>query len=530
MVRRMAKLFSIYITPDITSICEIKKSGKNVNLYNAFHIDTPKGCVDDGSIIDVQTLAAAIRQAIPEKGYKRHKLIFTVSSRRIANKEIVLPYVKNKKKITEIITANIQDYFPMSNIKDYVYEYTVLEIFEEDGAKKYRLSAVAVQKELIDSYHELAAELKLGISSIDYYGNSIFQITKQQLEEGNTLVLQVEKDMTNVSIMAGQAQVFRRSVPFGENTIVEAAAELSRISEEEAYRRLHTKEEDGISLAGEEYKQAVKDIVSSVIRVVDFHVSRNPGTVIESGKIFGEGGSVRGLAEAMERELNIPVVSPRHLENVTIKVKDGFEEDEVMAYLPNLGAIISSLNLKAEEEEKQEGNPLRIYVIMLAGAALVSGALTAVTVMGYREAEEKKEQLERDIASIEDIEQLFTNYEQAMAELNTIKGYYEGTLSRNESLYQLLVDLERIMPRSVGITQLNSQEGAVNITGISAGKEALAAFVMGLKEIKYVSDVKVKDITDAYDEMGAPTSVFNMTFTLQTIGEGGENDEIVGEG
>lgn len=526
----MAKLFSIYITPDITSICEITKNGKNVNLYNAFHIDTPKGCVDDGIIIDVQTLAEAIRQAIPEKGYKRHKLIFTVSSRRIANKEIVLPYVKNKKKITEIITANIQDYFPMSNIKDYVYEYTVLEIFEEDGMKKYRLSAVAVQKELIASYHELAEELKLGINSIDYYGNSVFQITKQQLAEGNTLVLQVEKDMTNVSIMAGQAQIFRRSVPFGENAIVQAAAEQNRMSEEEAYRRLHTGDENGISLAGEEYRQAVKDIVSSVIRVVDFHVSRNPGTVIESGKIFGEGGSIHGLAEAMERELNIPVVSPRHLENVNIRIKDGFEEEEVMAYLPNLGAIIHSLNLKVEAEEKQEVNHLRLYVIMLAGVVLISGALTAVTILEYKEAGERKAQLEKDIAAIEDIEELYLNYTQTMAELNTVKSYYEGTRSRNESLYRLLVDLERIMPQSVGITQLNAQEGDVSITGIAAGKEALAAFVIGLKEIEYVSDVRLKDVTDAYDEMGAPTSVFNMTFTLQNMEEGGDSDEIVGEG
>lgn len=517
----MARILSIYVTPEKTNICEISKSGKNVNLYQTYNAVTPKGCMDDGTIVDVAALADSIRQVLPEKKWNRYKIAFTVSSRRIANKEIILPYIKNKKKITEMITANVQDYFPMSNINDYVYKYTILEVFEENDRKQYRLSVVAVQKELLNSYHELAANLGIGIETIDYYGNSVFQIMKQQMEEGNTLVLQMEKDMTHVSIMTEKAQAFRRTVPFGENVIVQGIAELKNISEEDAYQVLYAGENARVSLTDEDYREVVKDIVSSVIRVVDFHVSRNPEMAIDTAKIFGEGESLAAVSRAIGQELNIPVTSPKHLDGINIKIKDEVNEEIAMVYLPNLGAILSSMDLHILEEEKQGVNHRRVLAMVLIGSGLISLTIVAVTLVNYFDLVEQKKHLQSDIKQIESVEQLFFEFEKTNNELTIIRDYYNSTESRNESLYQFILDLEKVMPESVGITQFNSSDGDVTMTGISRGKEPIAAFVMELKKLEYVSDVRIKDMTDTYDEIGVPTSIFNMTFQLQNIVEGG---------
>lgn len=519
----MAKLFTIYVTSDKTTICEVAKKGKVINLYQTFQIDTPRGCVEEGIIIDAPCLANAVRQALPEKNYQKHKLVFSVSSRRIANKEIAIPFVKNKKTIPEIITANAQDYFPMSNINDYIYDYTILETFEENGKKQYRISAVAVQKELLESYQELAEELKLGLAAIDYYGNSVFQIIKQQVdEEGSTLVLQMEKDVTQVNILTGNAQAFRRTIPFGERAIVQAVAELKQISERDANKMLHQSGRGGSILTGEEYKEVARDVVSSIIRVVDFHVSRNPELVIEKAKLFGTGGSIAGLSELLARELNIQVSVPKKLEGIAIKGADVLMGVDITDYLANLGAAMEPLHLKSDEEEKDSVDKKRIYGLVLGGAAVLSIVMVAVTLIPYFQLKSRKAVLEEEIAKIKDVEQIYMEYQQAVTDLSVVSNYYLMTESRNESLYQMIVDLEQTMPESVGITMLDTKEGTVNLSGIAEGKEAIAAFVIELKKIPYVTNVQVKDITDVYDEAGNPTSTFNMTYELQKVTEEGE--------
>lgn len=512
------KLFTVYITSKRTTICEVAKKGKMINLYQTFRTDTPKGCVEDGIIIDVPTLAEAIKKALPEKNYQRHKIIFSVSSRRIANKEIAIPYVKNKKTISEIIAAGAQDYFPMSNINDYVYDYTILETFEENEKKQYRISAVAVQKELLASYQELAKELKLGLAAIDYYGNSVFQIIKHQVDaEGSTLVLQMEKDVTQVNILTGKAQAFRRSIPFGERAIVQAVAELKQISEKDASKILHESGKGGSILTGDEYKEVSRDIVSSIIRVLDFHVSRNPDIVIEKAKLFGTGAGIAGLAELLERELNIQVSVPKKLEGIAVKGADVLMGVDITDYLANLGAAMEPLNLKSEEEEKESIDKKRIYAISLAGAAVISLVMVAVTLVPYFQLKARKADLEAEIEKIKDVEQIYEEFQKETADYNLVTSYYAMTISRNESLYQMIDDLERTMPESVGITLLDTKEGAVNLAGIADGKEAIADFVIVLKRMPYVSDIQVKDVTDVYDELGNATSTFNMSFQLQTI-------------
>ena len=78
----------------------------------------------------------------------------------------------------------------------------------------------------------------------------------------------------------------------------------------------------------------------------------------------------------------------------------------------------------------------------------------------------------------------------------------------------MILDLETVMPESVGIVDLNVKDGSVEITGISAGKDALAKFVIELKKIPYITDVRVDDIADTTTELGGKTSTFNMKWQL----------------
>ena len=57
------------------------------------------------------------------------------------------------------------------------------------------------------------------------------------------------------------------------------------------------------------------------------------------------------------------------------------------------------------------------------------------------------------------------------------------------------------------------------MTCMASGKEAVADFVIELKKIPYVSDVRVENITDTYDEFSQVTSTFNLSFSISVIND-----------
>ena len=95
-----------------------------------------------------------------------------------------------------------------------------------------------------------------------------------------------------------------------------------------------------------------------------------------------------------------------------------------------------------------------------------------------------------------------------------INNYYNSTKNPSEMTYQMILDLEQVMPESVGIIDISIKNGSVEMTGISDGKDALAKFVIELKKLPYVTDVRVEDILDTNAELGGKTSNFNMKWQL----------------
>ena len=106
----MGKILSVYVENEGMRVCEVAKSSGTVIVKNAFEVPLPAGIVEDGMIQDVEEAAKALYAALKNNRIKRGKIAFVISSKRIANKEIVLPFMKNQKKIEEIIQANVTDF------------------------------------------------------------------------------------------------------------------------------------------------------------------------------------------------------------------------------------------------------------------------------------------------------------------------------------------------------------------------------------------------------------------------------------
>ena len=516
------KALTIYISSDVIRIAEMQKNNnKTVVLSNAAEIVTPAGCFNDGYIVDVSAAAEAIRTAIFGRGFTAKEVIFTIASKKIANKEVEINYFKNTKKLGQVLQANSGEYFPMSNAGDYLFAYSILEDYMTEDGRKFRVSAVAAPMDLVRGYYEIAEELKLSVRSIDYFGNSVIQLLSLQMQEGHTdLVLQIEKDATYVNVMRGKVLVLQRSVNYGKTAVINALMDVKKISEKDAKTLLSNEALLDQHVTADEYAQTVSYLVNGIGRAVEYHRTKNPGELLQGIKIFGEGSAIAGIEKILQRELGANVEHFDTLAGVSIKGQAALTAEEVLRYLPNIGAIIDPMNLTIGSGQKQnlmESSDLIKYMLyVLAVAFIGSATFTGISWYQHKKVMDEQERLQNEIKAIEDIEQILAEYEAAKHEYDQVKAFEDMTHNDNEYLVQFIDDLEALLPYESHLVSLTAKDGDVEFDLISGWHETtkneVADVLLNVAALDYVSNFKIPAIEDTwriimiidYDEDGNP--------------------------
>lgn len=500
------RLLSIYIGSEVIRIVDAtRKSATSITVNSVDEVSTPAGSFDDGYITDILEIASAIRSKIIGKASKA-KAVFTISSKKIASKEVVIPFVNGSKKIDSVLTANASEYFPMSTTGDFVFAYNVMETFQDDEGKKLRINAVAAPKDLIDCYYEVASELKLSVYDIDYVGNSVQQLLKLQMssnENETNLVLQIEKDATFVNIMAGKDIILQRSVPYGKNAVINSIMEIKKLTEKEAIELLRDKERMLRSVTDEEYSEAVRYLISSIGRIVEYHRSRNPERIIDGIKVFGEGASIAGIDEVLRQELGAEVTRFSTLNGIKVSQKSYLSADQALRFLACFGAVLSPIGLKIKKENTREASSAlfdKLLIALVIIAALVMISVSAWTQVKYYFKTLDIQNKEQKIKEMEVAEKVADEYENTVNSYNIVKAFVDTTHTDNIMLYKFLKDLEQIIPTGSTIDKLEATDGTVVFEICNETKEGVADTYVGIKELDYVTDVFIEEIKEENDD------------------------------
>ena len=168
------RVVSIDIGSDFTRIAEIDYKKKNPGVYNCFSIRNPEASVEDGQIVDPVLFSEELKKGFAENGIHAKKVVFSITSTKIANREVTVPKVK-EKSLLPLINAKATEYFPV-DMSQYQLAYNTLEEIEAEGRKQLRMLMLAAPKELLESYYTLAKETGLTIEALDYSGNSILPV------------------------------------------------------------------------------------------------------------------------------------------------------------------------------------------------------------------------------------------------------------------------------------------------------------------------------------------------------------------
>ena len=492
-VKAKGKLVSIVINNEYIKICEITKTGKNVIVHKTVTIPTPEECYEDGILENIPNLASAIKAVMDEHRFASKDVAFSVSSPRLATKEVLIPNVKGDK-VGKIVQANATEYFPV-NMDEYIIQHTILEKVEDSGQDKLKLMVAAVPSEVAESYYNLAKTMGLKIAFIDYVGNStVINIFKE-----NVLQLQ-------------------RMVPYGKSMLVNAVMERYELKYDAATAKLQNETLLHSRFDGDEVTESLRYMASNINRVIDYYVSRNRVS-IQKAYLIGHSTTIKGFATLLSNELNMPIEKVETLKNITMDKKAYVEEATLTSYVTNLGAVFDPVDFvpKRMIDSGVKKDNTKTLVIALIGAAVVAAALVLVPLGRVVMLNAEISKLNKSIDKLSSINQVVDDYYSAKDKYNDVQAFAALTADSDDTLQNLIDYMEKSIPSDVVIQSINVASGSISISGKADSKASVAKLIQQLQANSFILNVDVPTITENKDNAGATEVTFSLSCSY--IGE-----------
>ncbi|MDE7367112.1 MAG: pilus assembly protein PilM, partial [Lachnospiraceae bacterium] len=439
---------------------------------------------------------------------------FVLSSSKIVNREVLIPSVPDKK-VAGIINANASEYFPV-NIEDYVIAHSVLEtVAAEDGSKNKRVLVVAAPQQMVRTYYELASVAGLSVQSIDYVGNAMLQLIKTQTADNTTtMVVQIGSESTVLNIVRGDTLLLQRTVPYGINAVVAEVMEAKDVDASTALSLLQSERLITVDFDDDAITGSFRYLINNIGRVMDYYGSRNPDKPIDDVYLTGDGALVRGVEGLFKIQLNVATKVMDSLYSVKFDDRINTKIYSPVYLISSIGAAMAPMGfILREQAEKKAGKGAMVACVMfLVLAIIVSIGMVVISLVRLTVAKTAKTVVEGQIASIQDIEQIYNDYLDSVAVYNDMLTLYDSTKISNEYMMEFWGALEEMVPKNVNVLSINSASGGVSIAMESTDYNSIARLVKDLRDVDCIQDAFISSVSETTDdETGAKLYTYTVT-------------------
>ena len=512
------KVLSMEIGQATTRVIEIDYMSKAPKIYQAFSLETPRDMVQDGVISRNEDFIINLKAELRRREIKTDNVVFTVSSSRIANREARIPLVK-ENKILPLITANAAEYFPV-DMNQYHLVYNILGKIDTKEEKQYRLSLLAVPNDVTTSYLDLAHSLQMHIMAIDYVGNSIFQVVRQDFANGTNAVIKIDEHTSLVTIVKDGEIVLQRSIAHGVNAVIENMMELDVYGENLDYygatkaftmnhcirRYLNVDVDyqepedssDEIMMSRIMLTENLRYLVGNIGRILEYYVSRNDNESIDSIELVGIGADFIGLDELLSNELGYTVHNYDGLNQIKVVSSTGYGDVTMHVLAACIGASMKPLQLLSPELMKGERQQSLVipFAVMIAclGVAL---ALFLIGQIKVTNKEKEKTDIEQKLEDNRYLKQLKEMHALTMETYDKVKVYGDVELDNNKEFVAFLEELQLKMPNDFIATSITATNEGVGMEITCRTKESLANIAQALYHFRTVEIVTMGEVVES---------------------------------
>ena len=376
---------------------------------------------------------------------------------------------------------NAADYFPIDPA-EYIISYRIIDVEEEgegkEKEKKYHLMVYACPKDLAKSYGQLAEVAGLLLSCLAPIGDSVYMAVRSAYAVGTHMLIKIEDNAMLVSVVRNGELRMQRNIGYGINGAVETVqifpAFGERLSYEEALALMmrqncvrRTLNPDSVIVEPEDETEKIKEartevsqnlryLVGNISRIMDYYLSRNPGSSFDTIECCGIGAAVLGMTQLLSHELAQKVTALKSVEGYKFAESEEGGNAEVI-YVALFGVDRNSANLMEKAKrgqgrrKKHDGEDIRGAVVVFMIGAIASVVLVVFSLGNRLYQTQRQKKLNTEITKNESAETVYNAYSSMKEKYSQYEQMYDYTNTPNESLVAFLQELEQKMPSTLVI-------------------------------------------------------------------------------
>lgn len=331
---------------------ELRLSRGRPTLERFGQVALPVGAVRDGEVVEVDAVAAALRELWAQAKFSSKKVVIGVANQKVVVRQVELPWLP-AAELRASLPFQVQDVIPMP-VEQAILDFHPLEEFTGDnGARMLRVLLVAAAREMVGS--ALAAVTAAGLqpTMVDLTSFAVLRSlvppdTGFAAVHAEALV-DVGASVTNIVVHQAGVPRFVRVLLMGGGDVTEAVAERLGVGLDEAEA---VKQRTGLApVLGEgdphPADRAIEATGSAFVDEVrgslDYYLAQVGATRIDRIVLSGGGSRLLGLAERLSAATRLPVELARPLQLLALG-RTGLTEEQ-LSYVEPMVAVPVGLAL-----------------------------------------------------------------------------------------------------------------------------------------------------------------------------------------
>ena len=498
-----------YLSVDFSDLSlkllQLEKTSGEDRVRSYFAVGLSSDCLSDGRITDKSKTAKLILAALSQAGPKKintKKVICSLPESKIFLRIISIPRME-KKEIAEAIKWEIEASIPLS-IDQIYYDWQLLG--EKDG--KQNILTVAVAREIADEILEILELANLKVCLLESeslaLARSLIGKAKAKVDEA-VLIVDLGAKMTNFIVAQNGVPFFTSSIPFSSDGVTDAIAKSLGVDNEEAQKIKFSRglgkisEESSIFNSMQAY---LESLTAEIEKSIDFYQSLGGKESVKIKKILicGGGANLKGLLTYLIKRLGREVSFGDPWINLNFGQRlPSISKERAIQFTTAIGLALrgsgEGINLlppnkkQALVEHKKFktilGWELIIVIIACCFFAFLFGIdrflsldLEAISLAKNGQADNAR------YAKIEDYQSQFSQINARLTKLALIDA---------DQLYwsPIFLQLNSATPEAVEITELETKDLTLSLTGHANTRDDLLAFKENLGKIACFLEVNL---------------------------------------